>query len=341
MMCSNRQCMSIQKHCFSQSFKSEKGESVNLFEINGLYKCYDKKEKPKVYAVFNINLNIKKGEVLGLVGESGCGKSSLGKMLLQLEQPTKGRIMFNQRDITDYSFNQMRKIRNNMQMIFQGTANAFNPYFTVRQIISEPLNNYSQESEEEKEEKIVAMLEKVGLNKTYLTRYGHEMSGGQRQRVGIARALILNPEFVVCDEAVSSIDYALKNQILTLLTDMKQQFGLTYLFISHDISAVNKICSRVVVMYLGNIVEIIPNINDEVQHPYTMALLAATLIPDPRKRAKNRVLLKEGEELKIPEQGCVFQNRCLYTQEVCQTVQPTLVSKNDEHYIACHLCHID
>lgn len=311
---------------------------MNLFEIKNLYKCYNKKEKPKVYAVHNTNLTIKKGEILGLVGESGCGKSTLGKMLLKLEQPSKGRILFKQQDITDYSFNQMRKIRNNMQMIFQGSTNAFNPYFTVEQIISEPLNNYSQESIEKKRDKVISMLEKVGLNQTYLTRYGHEMSGGQRQRVGIARALILNPEFVVCDEAVSSIDYAMKNQILTLLTDLKQQFGLTYLFISHDIAAVNKICDRVVVMYLGNIVEIIANINDKVQHPYSQALLAATLIPDPKKREKKMVLFKDTEELTIPGQGCIFQNRCLYTQEVCTTEQPALMQRTKEHYVACHFC---
>lgn len=311
---------------------------MNLFEIKGLHKCYNEKAKPQIHAVYNVSLNIKRGEILGLVGESGCGKSTLGKILLKLERPSKGRILFKGQDITDYSFAQMRQIRNSMQMIFQGTANAFNPYFTVRQIISEPLNNYSRESPQEKEKKIIAMLEKVGLNKTYLSRYSREMSGGQRQRIGIARALILNPEFVVCDEAVSSIDYALKNQILMLLTDLKQQFGLTYLFISHDISAVNKLCGRVVVMYLGNVVEIIPSINDQVQHPYTKALLAATLVPDPQKRGKNRVLLREGEELKIPEKGCVFQNRCLYTQTICQTEQPILAAKDAEHYIACHLC---
>lgn len=312
---------------------------MNLFEIKGVYKCYHEKSKSKVYAVYNIDLNIKKGEILGLVGESGCGKSTLAKMLLKLEQPTKGQIFFNGQDITDYSFSQMRKIRNRMQMVFQGSVNSFNPYFTVEQIISEPLNNYSKESKEEKEKKIVSMLEKVGLNKTYLTRYSHEMSGGQRQRIGIARALILHPEFVACDEAVSSIDYALKNQILTLLTDLKQQFGLTYLFISHDIAAVNKICDRVVVMYLGNIVEVIPHINDNVEHPYTKALLAATLFPDPKKRRKNTVLFKEGEEIKIPDKGCVFQNRCLYTQDICKNEQPALITQKDEHYVACHLCH--
>ncbi|HWR39285.1 MAG TPA: ABC transporter ATP-binding protein [Patescibacteria group bacterium] len=313
------------------------GGNMNLLEINNLYKCYDHKEKPKVYAVYNTNLTIKRGEILGLVGESGCGKSTLGRLLLKLEQPSHGRIIFNQQDITDYSFNQMRKIRSSMQMVFQGNANAFNPHFTVEQIIAEPLNNYNSESKEQKREKIIAMLERVGLDQTYLTRYGHEMSGGQRQRVGIARALILHPEFVVCDEAVSSIDYAMKKQILTLLTDLKQQFGLTYLFISHDIAAVNKLCDRVVVMYLGNIVEIIPNINENIQHPYTTVLLAATLIPDPKKREKNRVLFKDSEELKIPERGCVFQNRCLYTQEVCQTEAPALVAKSQEHFVACHL----
>ena len=312
---------------------------MNLFEINNLYKCYNIKEKPKIYAVYDLTVTIRKGETLGLVGESGCGKSTLGKMLLKLEQPTRGTIIFKQQDITHYSFNQMRQIRHGMQMVFQGNANAFNPYFTVEQIIREPLDNYSQETRAEKQAKIIDMLAKVGLNETYLTRRGHEMSGGQRQRVGIARALILNPEFVVCDEAVSSIDYALKNQILSLLTGLKQQFGLTYLFISHDIAAVNKICDRVIVMYLGNIVEIIPNINDQVQHPYTKALLAATLIPDPRRREKNKVLFKEAEAIKIPEKGCVFQNRCLYTRQVCAKEQPALVSKDNQHYIACHLYH--
>ncbi|AKB81347.1 Oligopeptide transport ATP-binding protein OppF [Methanosarcina barkeri 3] len=315
------------------------GESVNLVEIKGVYKCYHKKAKPKEYAVYKVNLNIKKGEILGLVGESGCGKSSLAKMILKLEQPTKGKILFNEQDITDYSFSQMRKIRNRMQMVFQDSTNAFNPYYTVEQIISEPLNNYSNESEKEKEKKIVSMLEKVGLNKTYLTRYSHEMSGGQRQRIGIARALILHPEFVVCDEAVSSIDYALKKQILNLLTDLKQQFGLTYLFISHDIAAVNKICDRVVVMYLGNIVEVISNINENVQHPYTKALLAATLFPDPKKRRKNTVLFREGEEIKVPEKGCVFQNRCFYAQNICKTKQPDLMTQKDGHEVACHLYH--
>lgn len=333
--------MSIQKRCLRQFFNWEMGESVNLFEIKGLYKCYDNKAKSKIYAISNINLTIKKGEILCLVGESGCGKSTLGKVLLKLEQPSRGRIIFNQQDITEYSFKQMRNIRNKMQMIFQGNANAFNPYFTVEQIISEPLNNYSRETKAEKREKIVAMLEKVGLSQTYLTRYSREMSGGQRQRIGIARALILNPEFVVCDEAISSIDYALKNQILTLLTDLKRQFGLTYLFISHDIAAVNKVCDRVVVMYLGHIVEIIPNINAKVQHPYTKALMAATLIPDPRQRAGKKVLFKDTEELRIPENGCVFQNRCLYTRAVCKAEQPPLMPKNNEHYIACHLCRND
>lgn len=333
------QGMSIQNLFSSQFSRSEKGESVNLYEIKGVYKAYNPKEKPRVYALYNINLEIKKGEVLGLVGESGCGKSTLGKMLLKLETPTQGRIVFRQQDITDYSFQQMRKIRNSMQMIFQGTANAFNPYFTVEQVISEPLNNYSKEGKEEKKQRIGAMLERVGLNQTYLSRYGHEMSGGQRQRVGIARALILNPEFVVCDEAVSSIDYALKNHILTLLTDLKEQYGLTYLFISHDLSAVNKICDRVAVMYLGNIVEIIPHMNDQVRHPYTQALLAATLSPDPHQREKNRVMFREGEDLTIPRRGCVFQNRCLYTEKLCLDEAPGLMSKHDKHYVACHLCH--
>ena len=201
----------------------------NIIKVNGLSKAYSR-EKPPVYAVYHAEFAIRKGETLGLVGESGCGKSTLGRLLLRLEKPTKGTICFKNQDITDFSFGQMQKIRSSMQMIFQGSSNAFNPYYTVRQIIGEPLQNYHKMHGAEQEQCIVSMLERVGLDGSYLRRYSHELSGGQRQRVGIARALILEPEFVVCDEAVSSIDFALKKQILKLLVDLKKKNGTTYLF---------------------------------------------------------------------------------------------------------------
>lgn len=194
----------------------------NLIEVNGLSKAYGRK-KPPIYAVYHASFTIRKGETLGLVGESGCGKSTLGRLLLRLEKPTKGTIRFKNQDITDFSFGQMRKIRSSMQMIFQGSSNAFHPYFTVRQIIGELLQNYHKMHKAEQEQRVVTMLERVGLDESYPGRYSHELSGGQRQRVGIARALILEPEFVVCDEAVSSIDFALKKQILKLLVDLKKR----------------------------------------------------------------------------------------------------------------------
>ncbi|MDR1987052.1 MAG: ABC transporter ATP-binding protein [Treponema sp.] len=305
-----------------------------LIEIRNLYKSYTPKAKPVVYAVRDVHLSIRRGEILGLVGESGCGKSTLGKLILKLEQPTQGSVVFDGVDITGYSFNQMRPLRRRMQMVFQGSSQTFNPSYTLRQILREPLDNYHAEGGDEKEKWMASMLRKVGLDETYLSRYPHEMSGGQRQRCGIARALMLNPEFVVCDEAVSSVDYAIKNKILKLLVSLKKELSLTYLFISHDIAAVNRICDRIAVMYLGNLVEILPNINSSALHPYTQALLAATLPANPRERKAELVRFRENED--IPPQGCVFQNRCLYTKSLCQEARPMLEQKADRHFAACH-----
>jgi peptide/nickel transport system ATP-binding protein/oligopeptide transport system ATP-binding protein len=311
---------------------------MNLFGIRGLYKCYRPEKSPPIYAVRDFNLDIRRGEIVGLVGESGCGKSTLGKLLLKLENATRGRVVFDGRDITRLSYGEMRAVRRRMQMVFQDSANAFNPYFTVRDIIGEPLRNYGADTPAERDGKIVAMLERVGLDAEYLTRRPSEMSGGQRQRVGIARALILRPEFVVCDEAVSSVDYALKNKILSLIAGLKAEFGLTYLFISHDIAAVNKICDRVVVMYLGNIVEILPSVDGGAAHPYTRALIAATLIPDPTRRKENLATLLEddGENLRIPARGCVLQNRCPRAAAICRDEEPPLVGRAGSRYAACH-----
>lgn len=311
-------------------------EAVNIIEVTGLSKAYGTTE-PKTYAVFNVSLNIKKGEILGLVGESGCGKSTFGRLLLKLEKPTKGNIIFDGRDITNFSFGEMRKIRSEMQMIFQGSGNAFNPYFTVKQIISEPLDNYRKMTSSEKDKVISEMLERVELGSEYLRRYSSELSGGQRQRVGIARALILNPQFVVCDESISSVDFALKKQILKILSDFRRVNGFTYLFISHDISAVNAVCDRVAVMYLGNIVEILPQVNSEALHPYTKALLAATLVPDPRVKSEKKVMFIEEGSRDVPRDGCVFRYRCLYSCERCAQERPVLKETSTGHFVACHL----
>ncbi|MDR2176961.1 MAG: ABC transporter ATP-binding protein [Treponema sp.] len=309
-----------------------------LIKIRNLYKTFGPKAKPVVYAARDVSLSINRGEILGLVGESGCGKSTLGKLILKLEQPTRGSVVFDGEDITDYSFNEMRPRRRRMQMVFQGSAQSFNPSYTLRQILREPLDNFHDEGDDEKERWMIDMLRKVGLDETYLTRYPHEMSGGQRQRGGIARALILKPEFVVCDEAVSSVDYAVKNKILELLVSLKRDFSLTYLFISHDIAAVKRICDRIAVMYLGNILEILEDMDSGALHPYTRALLAATLPVNPRERKADMVLFRENEDMSIPERGCVFQNRCLYAKPLCQKERPGLEQKTGGHFAACHYC---
>ena len=310
---------------------------MELVAARALRKTFQPDRKRPSYAVRGVSLSIRKGETLGLVGESGCGKSTLGKMLLKLEQPTGGRVVFDGRDITDFSFDAMRAIRNRMQMVFQGNADAFNPYFTVRQTVGEPLDNYARETDARKTERVLAMLEKVGLDATHLTRRPRELSGGQRQRVGIARALVLEPEFVVCDEVVSSIDYALKRRILDLFSELKASMGLTYLFISHDIAAVNAVSDRVAVMYLGVIVEIVPKTDGKALHPYTRALLAAVLTPDPRKRGPLPALSGAGEEMAVPERGCVFQSRCPSTRTECKTDHPELRDVGGGRHVACHL----
>lgn len=308
-----------------------------IFEARHLSKTFDRHKNSLVYAVNDVSFNIKKGESLGLVGESGCGKSTLGKLLLKLEQPTSGKLVFAGMDITAYGFEKMRKIRNRMQMIFQDTAEAFNPYFTVRQILREPLLNYGLQ-DGDINQRIIRMLEHVGLDSSYLNRHSHEISGGQRQRIGIARALIIRPEFVVCDEAVSSIDYALKAKILQLLVRCKEEYGLTYLFISHDIATVNKICDRTLVMYLGNILEEVKDLRGQACHPYTKDLLAATLVADPLRRSEVHMLFRE-ENLDMPQQGCVFQNRCLSVDDICFKDVPKLCKIHEGHYAACHFVH--
>jgi oligopeptide/dipeptide ABC transporter ATP-binding protein len=310
--------------------------NVNIVEVKSLYKSYTK-SKPTKYAVHNVSLGIEHGEILGLVGESGCGKSTLGALMLKLIEPTKGEIWFDGKNITNLTFRNMRKIRSHMQIVFQGSSNAFNPYHTVRQIISEPMDNYTKFSSAEKERKILACLESVGLGAEHIERYSGELSGGQRQRIGIARALILDPKFVVCDEAVSSVDYGLKKQILKILYDLKQEKGFTYLFISHDMAAINAVCDRVAVMYLGNLVEILPSTDATALHPYTKALMAATLEPDPKIKKKKLVLFNESGDFSYPHGGCPFQSRCLYASEKCRTEDQLLREISDGHFVACHL----
>lgn len=311
---------------------------MNLVEAIDLYKSYDEKTKEKTYAVEGVTLAIKQGETLGLVGESGCGKSTFGKLLLQLEKKTSGKVRFKGEQISNYGFGKMRPIRKNIQMIFQNSANLFNPYFTVKQILMEPVNNYfHQESEADKKKRITTILRRVGLDESYLNRFGNELSGGEQQRIGIARALVLNPEFIVCDEVVSSVDYTIRNQILELLMKLKEQFGLTYLFISHDLSAVQKVCDRVAVMYMGKVMEILPSIKAGIKHPYTKSLLAATLDGNPRNRDRNNMAVHDISELAVPDTGCPYRNRCPLAEDICKKQDPQLKNVNDKHAVACHV----
>lgn len=320
----------------------QKEESIVFLEADSLSKCYHSKVKKPIYAVNQVSFSIRQGETLGLVGESGCGKSTLGKLLLNLEQPSDGQVRFCGEEISSYSFRRMRPIRKDMQMVFQNSAHSFNPYLTVKQIIQEPLDNFGRYTKEEKHQKVVEILDKVGLDESYQFRYSGELSGGQRQRVGIARAFVLNPKFVVCDEAVSALDYAVRNKILNLLTDLKEEQQSTYLFISHDLSAVRQVCDRVIVMYMGQIMEILPSLDEgQFHHPYTKALLAAALSPNPRNRNEKKVLFRECEDDMPPKEGCMFQNRCLYVEEKCRKEKPPLFSsssKDGTYCVACHFC---
>jgi peptide/nickel transport system ATP-binding protein/oligopeptide transport system ATP-binding protein len=307
-------------------------------EIRGLCKTFAPKAKQKNYAVFDLSLDLREGEILGLVGESGCGKSTLGKLMLRLSDPTRGSVVFLGEDITTLSYTGLRPIRRRMQMVFQGSTNAFNPYYTIRRSLEEPLLNYRiGEDERERVQRIATLLENVGLGAEFLNRYPSELSGGQLQRIGIARALILDPALVVLDEPVSSIDHAVKNQILNLLSRLRDERGNAYLFISHDLESVRRICDRVAVMYLGNLIEIIPRADELPRHPYTLALTAASLSPDPRKKRKSTVLFKEGEEMRISRTGCVFQNRCLHCRPLCLVERPPLLDRHGGHMVACHL----
>lgn len=308
-----------------------------LVEVNGLSKTFGH-GRGAVHAVSDVSLSIARGECVGLVGESGCGKSTLGRLLLRLEQPSAGTVAFDGRDISALSSAEMRAMRRRMQMVFQGTANAFDPYYTVRGIVEEPLRASGAGGGKAVEERVVEMLERVGLSADFLERHPGELSGGQRQRVGIARALILHPEFVVCDEVVSSIDYVLKRQVIELLRELKRDEGYTYLFISHDMAAVRAICDRVMVMYLGHLVEVLPSVRAAAAHPYTRALLASTLEADPHRRRQRRALFANEEgAVAWDGAGCPFAPRCLEATERCRTEAPSLREVAPGHLAACHL----
>ena len=321
-----------------------------LLEIRNVKKYYPVKkvrngEDISVKAVDQIDLTVNQGEIVGLVGESGCGKSTLGKTILKLHDITGGPILFHGEDITNYTEKQMRPLREKIQIIFQDPYASLNPKKKVVQSVMTPLDVSGKYTKEEKLKKVIDILNEVGLSEKFLEKYSHEMSGGQRQRVVIARALINDPELVICDEPVSALDVSVRSQVLNLLKDLQKERNLTYIFISHDLSVVEYLCDRVAVMYLGRIMELADKkqLYGNPLHPYTRALLSAIPVPDIHAKKDEIILQGEVPSPLNPPKGCLFSTRCAYATERCHKEAPKLVELTDENgakrSVSCFLYH--
>ena len=318
-----------------------------LLEVKNLKKYFDAssglfgKNKKFVQAVDDVSFELKKGETLGLVGESGCGKSTTGRTIIKLYEPTEGQIIFKGQDISKLKKSEMLPFRKNMQMIFQDPYASLNTRMTVGDIIAEPLEIHGMATKAEMKDKVQQLLNDVGLNPDHAARYPHEFSGGQRQRIGIARALAVEPDFIICDEPISALDVSIQAQVVNMLEDLQKNRGLTYLFIAHDLSMVKYISDRIGVMYLGKMVEM--TFSDELYknplHPYTQALLSAIPIPDPDiAKQSHRILLTGDVPSPIdPPSGCRFRTRCPKAMDICKEAEPQMKELAPGHFCACHL----
>jgi oligopeptide transport system ATP-binding protein len=315
-----------------------------LLEVNGLKKYFPitggifGRKKGEVKAVDDVSFYVKKGETLGIVGESGCGKSTTGRLLMRLIEASDGRILFEDKEITSMSKNELRKTRRDIQMVFQDPYASLNPRHSIQQILEEPLIVHGIGNKEERKKRVQEMLEVVGLSSYHARRYPHQFSGGQRQRIGIAKALMTKPKLIIADEPVSALDVSIQAQVLNLMKDIQTEFQLTYIFIAHDLGVVRHISDRVGVMYLGRLIEIADSeeLYENPMHPYTKALLSAVPIPDPD--IKRETILIEGElpSPANPPSGCAFHTRCSQCMDICKTTRPVERNLNG-HSVACHL----
>jgi oligopeptide transport system ATP-binding protein len=319
-----------------------------LVQVKGLKKYFPvtqgillQRKVADVKAVDGLDFEIRRGETLGLVGESGCGKSTTGRSILQLYRPTAGQVLFEGKDLVNLRGEELRRMRRNMQMIFQDPYASLNPRMTVGDIIGEPLEVHDIAKGKEKKERVQELLQIVGLNPYFVNRYPHEFSGGQRQRIGVARALAVNPDFIVCDEPISALDVSIQAQIINLLEALQEKFHLTYLFIAHDLSVVRHISDRVAVMYLGKIVELTDrdSLYRNPLHPYTKALLSAVPIPDPVVEEKRERIILVGDVPSPvnPPSGCRFHTRCPLAIDICKRVDPEFRDTSKDHWVACHV----
>ncbi len=315
-----------------------------LLEVRGLCKHFPTQHgwlgrSQLVRAVDGVSFSIAEGETLGLVGESGCGKSTTGKLILRLQDPTAGEILWNGRPIHNLSQTELRPVRRELQAVFQDPYASLNPRIRAAEIVAEPLRNYEAMSSAQARERVASLFERVGLRPDQMVKYPFEFSGGQRPRLGIARALSVQPRLIVCDEPVSALDVSVQAQVINLLMDLQQQFNLSYLFIAHDLAVVEHISHRVAVMYLGRIVEIAPKrtIFTSPQHPYTEALLDAVPVPDPLVRKNRRVLTGDVPSPINPPPGCHFHTRCPYVEERCRIESPPMREVAPGQFVACHL----